>query len=130
MKTFTPEQEKEILAVLASYHGNTERAAKKLLIPERTIQGVEMRHTGKYGYTPEGRGRKELQKYIVAIRDVTKIGSWDKCDRIAEARRRYDAGDIEMATGRDGFNLILYAIPRREKALGRKPYFTKLELVA
>lgn len=43
---------------------------------------------------------------------------------IAQARQAYDAGIIEMATGRDGDDATLYAIPRRNLAF-RPPWFSR-----
>jgi len=61
----------------------------------------------KYG----GRGRPELEKYIVA----TKHGNdgWDHAmPELRQARQRYEAGTHEMCQGRDGDTIIQYLIPR------------------
>jgi hypothetical protein len=57
-----------------------------------------------------GVGRPEMEKYTVCIKHVNE--AWDNQDACAKARADYEAGTHELATGRDGDNLILYAIPR------------------
>lgn len=131
MKNFSLEEENQILELLVRYKGDHERVGQKVGAAKRSVMAVDMRRNGTFNYTPEGRGPKLMQKYIVATRDCNK-SSWEKTDAIAEARRRYDEGEVELAQGRDGFNFILYAIPRRQVDITRKPYFSKptLELVA
>lgn len=71
-----------------------------------------------------GRGRPELEQFIVASRRAM-AGVWDNdSTEIRDARAAYEAGTHEMATGRDGPWLILYCIPRRYPATGRAGYFT------
>jgi hypothetical protein len=66
-------------------------------------------HTEKYG----GEGRPELRDHLVARRRAGER-EWDNTDpAIAGARAAYEAGTVEMCTGRDGNWLLLYAIPRR-----------------
>ena len=131
--TLTEDQERKILSALRDFEGDYTKVARKLSISERSIQGVDMRYNKKFNYTPLGRGPQPMQRFIVAIRDVAHAAGWDNTDdRIKQARKHYDAGEVEIATGRDGFNLIMYAIPRREK-IRRKPYFSapaQLEVVA
>jgi hypothetical protein len=71
--------------------------------------------------------RESMQKYAIAR---TRAGCpWMKSDRILQAQKDYDAGLIEMATGRvnteDGPFLILYAIPRKVPDTKRTPYFSR-----
>lgn len=69
----------------------------------------------------EGRGRPELREYIVARKKAADC--WDNEDpAIVKARADYESGTIELATGRDGRWLILYAIPRVVKK-PRPDYF-------
>jgi len=78
------------------------------------------------GAAPErfgGKGRPELEPFTVARRRANETG-WDNTDKdIAEARSEYAAGRVELATGRDGAWLILYAFPRRRLAKGREDCF-------
>lgn len=68
-----------------------------------------------------GQGRPEMLQYLVA---QTRAGiPWDNSDpKIEKARADYEAGTIEMATGRDGRFLLLYAFPRKS-AKPRPNYF-------
>lgn len=72
-----------------------------------------------------GWGRPDILRYAVARRMIT-TRQWDNNDPdIAATRSRYELGVIDMATGRDGGWLILYAFPRK-KPQPRFEYF-KLE---
>ncbi len=111
-------------------HGSYSKTVRKLSIPTPVVEYVDVVENKRFNYTPEGRGREALQKFIVAIKDVRDGEDWDNdSPEISEARKAYDDGRIEMATGRDGFNMILYAIPRVEQAV-RKPYFWPVEEVS
>jgi hypothetical protein len=111
-------------------NGSYSKTVRKLSIPTPVVEYVDVVENKRFNYTPEGRGRELLQKYIIAIKDVRNGEDWDNdSQEISEARKAYDDGRIEMATGRDGFNLILYAIPRVEQAI-RKPYFWPVEEVS
>ncbi len=68
-------------------------------------------------YEP-GKGRPELVPYIVAIRDKEKEPLWDNTlPRIVKARELYEEGYVELITGYDSGNVILYAIPRKDRDL-------------
>ena len=70
-----------------------------------------------------GNGRPELAPFTVARRRANETG-WNNEDKdIAKARAEYAAGRVELATGRDGAWLILYAFPRRRVAKGREDCF-------
>ena len=103
------------------------KVARKLGIDVRLVWQVIENEDSQYLLMPnptrfEGMGRPALRKYIVARKKST--AEWDNLDpKVAKARKDYEAGAIEMATGRDGSWLILYAIPRRRKA-PRPGYFT------
>jgi hypothetical protein len=65
------------------------------------------RKTSRYG----GKGRPEMEQYIVSIKQATE--SWDNSlPELIQARQRYEAGTHEMCQGRDGDRIILYSIPR------------------
>lgn len=73
-----------------------------------------------------GEGRPELREFTVARRRVS-AGQWDNEEpAIAQARADYEAGIIDMATGRDGGWLILYAFPRKKR--DPRPCYFELEV--
>ncbi len=62
-----------------------------------------------------GLGRPELVEFTVARKRAD--ASWNNEDpAVAAARAAYEAGTVDMCTGRDGNWLILYAIPRKKPA--------------
>jgi hypothetical protein len=69
-------------------------------------------------------GREELQQFAVAKKRPQD--EWPNTPQIQRAKVDYDAGLVEMATGRartiKGPMLILYVIPRKVPAV-RGPYF-------
>lgn len=131
MKNYTEAERRQIVQTLNECKGNYEIAARKLGINPSVVRWADVVVNKKFNATQDGRGRPELRAYIVAIRDIDATPTWDNSDpKIAKARQDYDDGKIEMVTGRDGMNLILYAIPRREVEV-RKPYFKPtLQLVS
>jgi len=127
MTTLTEADRYKVLETLSRMKGSVEKTASRLGLTRRQVEEIDIIENRKFNYTREGRGRPELQKYIVAIRDVDHTSAWDLKDtKIAQARDLYDQGLVEITTGRDGFNLILYAIPRHKPAI-RKPYFVTEE---
>lgn len=101
------------------------RTANLTGLDASVVWSIIEEHSNKLTAYPErhgGYGRFEVEKYIVARRTVTSR-SWDNTDpAIADARLSYEAGTHELATGRDGGWLILYAIPRK-KVTPRPNYF-------
>jgi len=70
-----------------------------------------------------GRGRPDLQDFLVASRRAGDR-EWDNEDAgVAAARARYEAGTHTMATGRDGQWLLLYSIPLKWPSDPRPNYF-------
>lgn len=65
-------------------------------------------------------GRPELQKYIIAYRYA--FLDWAASDepKLADARKKFDAGTHEMCQGRDGDIIIQYLIPRLVPCRPRK----------
>ena len=121
---FSEKETKEILKVLKDCHGNYNQASKRLVLSERAIMTVDIIENKKFNYTGMGQGPDAMQKYLIARREVFSDQGWNHNDaKIKQARELYDEGKVEMATGRDGLVLLLYAIPRREKEI-RKPYFS------
>lgn len=73
-------------------------------------------------------GRAEIQQFAIARKPIDDQ-PWDLSDgKIERARKDYDAGLVEMATGRAntaaGPHLILYVFPRR-KPIFREAYFSR-----
>lgn len=120
------EQEDHILEVLTKHRGSYSEVAKELRVPSGVVRQVDIVRNRKYNYTEAGRGPKHIQKYLIA---TTRTHTpWDNENPlIKKAREDYDAGKIEMCTGRDGLNLLLYAIPRKMIDTTRKPYFSAVE---
>jgi hypothetical protein len=74
-----------------------------------------------------GSARKASDAYIIARRALNRAdATWRPMAgspwTITEARAAYDAGTIELATGRDGDDATLYAIPRRVREI-RQAWF-------
>lgn len=93
------------------------KVADAVGISARTVLEIIDEHGHKVSQIQErheGWGRPELRDFLVAR---TKAGtSWDNDEpEIAEARRAYEAGTVELCTGRDGRYLLLYAFPRKRK---------------
>ena len=63
----------------------------------------------------------KLDRYIVVRKHVNS--AWPITRDLIIAKQQYDLGEVEICTGRDGDELILYAIPRKQIAKGRTPYF-------
>lgn len=88
------------------------------------MTGIPITKIRKVSDTTDGLGREELRQYIIATKHVEQ--DWNNLDkRIQEAQFRYDRGESEVCTGRDGNTLILYEIPRRNPATRRVPYFSR-----
>jgi hypothetical protein len=120
------DKRQRVLEVLKENDGDYVKTAKDTHTPMQTVREIDIIENKKFGYTPEGKGRKELQKHIVAIRRADE--SWpDNDPKIQEARDAYDAGKVTLCTGRDGLNMILYAIPKKVIDINPTPYFVEEE---
>lgn len=116
------EEKAKIVEKLRENRYNIEKTANQMMCSQKLVEWVDVVENKRYNYTPEGRGRKDLQQYIIDIIQVGK--SWDNSKKkINQARKDYNDGKIEMCTARDGMNLILYAIPRNQRIINRKDYF-------
>ena len=78
-----------------------------------------------------GGARKAPDAYIIARRALNRAdATWRPMAfsgwTIADARAAYAAGRIELATGRDGDDATLYAIPRKIRQV-RAPWFGRVE---
>lgn len=115
--------------------GDVFKVSRKVGIPVRLIRehlpselqdDVDLPRVELYG----GWGRPELKRYLIARYNLNSTwGSrtWasEDAEKIKEARAKYDAGLIEMAQGRDGDWILLYAIPRKNPEKNRMPYFSR-----
>lgn len=100
------------------------KVARRLGLPVRIIRDIHINDGQHCVVSEDGLGRPELRQYIIAIKHVDDV--WDNRDpKIMAARTRYDAGEVEVVTGRDGFNLILYSIPRKNPDPNRRVYFAR-----
>ena len=70
-----------------------------------------------------GNGRPDLRPFLVHIRRASDREWNNEDEKIAEARRAYEAGTHIMCTGRDGSWLLLYSIPRKGPRQPRPGYF-------
>ncbi len=103
----------DIREEFAKHHSifKTARALKISLDRVTTIVGQDNFQTERQPPRYGGRGRPELEKYIVSTKNATD--SWDNSvAELRQARARYEAGTHEMCSGRDGDTIILYCIPR------------------
>lgn len=117
---------KLVLETLAAYNNDYARAAKKLHMKEKVIRWIVQVENQEFNMTESGKGRPELQKYIVAIKHRDEC--WDNTKpEIVEARKAYEDGIVELTSGKDGWNDILYAIPRRVRAASRPIFSTQEE---
>ena len=67
--------------------------------------------------------RPELQKYIIASKDVNAL--WPKNSAIEQAHYDYDKGYIELCQWREGNTLHLLAIRRKQQDRTRRKYFSR-----
>lgn len=100
-------------------HKNADGVAKELQVDVKTVRHI-LKTRGYYEQS-DGRGPATLKPYIVAVRTIED--QWDNTQpEIKKARKDYDDGKVELCQGRDGDNIILYAIPKRRQ-VDRKPFF-------
>lgn len=121
-----PEVVQEVLRVYRKTRNSPFKTSRICAVPVADVFAIVDQYKDKVESAQErygGEGRPELYPFTVARRKANVPG-WDNTDReIAIARANYEAGTHEMVTGRDGAWLILYSIPRRNKAKGREGYF-------
>lgn len=121
---YIPEGERiDILRVLKECKGDAVLASRSLGVSVSIIEWVDIVVNKKFNATPSGLGKPELQAYIVAMRSIFSYDGWDNNSEVLiKARSDYEKGLVELTTGRDGVNLILYAIPRANVDKDRRPY--------
>lgn len=120
----TPEIESEIISAYTRTQSPF-KTAKLVGVDVASVWEIIEKFNQQTKVFPErygGFGRPELARFTVARQRVTE-GCWDNSDpKVAEARRMYEEGTIELMTGRDGAWRILYAFPRK-KPRPRPNYF-------
>lgn len=100
------------------------KIARRLGLPLKVIREVDIDVCGRHVQTSDRGGALDLRKYVIATKHVDTVWPTDDA-KIISAQKLYDNGVVEICTGRDGFMMILYAIPRREKDVKRTPYFSR-----
>ena len=98
-----------------------EEVCERLRMSEFDVRAIAINKLRRWVQSEDRRGREDLRKYIVAIRHVE--GAWPESDALRRARKDYDEGRVELAQGRDGLNIILYALPRRTQAKRTQAWF-------
>lgn len=107
-----------IVEELKAPNASHSRIAKRLGISERLVCDVGVNFGGLFS-----QGNTSLDRYKIAERHIDR--AWPMNDVIDRAKAAYDLGEVEIVTGRQGFIQTLYAIPRKVKAAGRTPYFSR-----
>lgn len=124
MRHISKDERTKIQRALIDNSGDYRAVAVHLHVTVHEVYWVDIVENRKFNHTELGRGRPELHKFVIAIRSLFTTTAWNNNDaKIHAARQAYDRGEVEITTGRDGENLILYAIPRKKKAQRTKSYF-------
>lgn len=112
-KTADEYLDEDIRSEYAKHH-SAYRVAKALGITLDRVYSAIGNEKLSVKHTPTvygGRGRPELEKFIVALKHVNE--PWDNSsEELRKARQRFEAGTHEMCQGRDGDTIIQYSIPR------------------
>lgn len=117
------EERKQIIAALHAAKGDIAVVAAILHIPPARVKWVETVVNNKFGIDIEKLPRPELYPYIIAVRDNNSCRGWGAKDpTIMEARKMYNEGLVEITSMYHENLVVLYAIPRREKAM-RQDFF-------
>ena len=69
--------------------------------------------------------RPDLAPHLIATRVIGN--PWPENNITLEAREDHEAGRVDMATGRHEGHEYLYAIPRRVREVGRRPWFSRAD---
>lgn len=120
----TPVEDSQVLEAYARLRSPFKAAVQLGIDPEAVLEVLsrhpDARQQKKAGPMPMfaekhgGTGRPEMLQYLVARK--TPAEPWPNRDfDIAQARRKFEEGTHDLATGRDGNWLLLYCIPRRWK---------------
>lgn len=102
-----------------------EDISRRARVSEYIVRDFEILFLKKWNVSDDGYGRVALRPFILCKRHVD--GSWSRDDhaKLMEARRKYDAGLIDMAQGRDRYWIIQYVFPRRVVDKSRRQYFSR-----
>lgn len=115
-------------------HGraNPVKIATKFGVPSSLVRYIESEipnpNTEFTRHSDDGWGRIELRRYIIARQLAGEAWSDADEDKIAEARKQYDDGLVEICRGRDGDFILLYAITRKRPIKRGYKYFEELEM--
>lgn len=127
-KEFSDDIKTRVLTALEFNEGNIEKTAHQLGMSTAQVRRIDVNGNQRRNWTPEGRGKKELYPYIVAVRDCEETSSWDNNDpKIMKAREDYDMGLTNMFTAIDGMNIILYSVPLNQPDPSRPTYFSNIQ---
>ncbi|WP_034830424.1 hypothetical protein [Inquilinus limosus] len=97
------------------------RVSKLYGVPLRLVRELAAKVENK----PVVNDRPDLAQYAIASKHVDAL--WPVNDVIQAAKDEYDAGLVEIVTGRSGSTLTLYRIPRKHQDKKRIPYFSRSE---
>ncbi|WP_419902156.1 hypothetical protein [Kiloniella sp.] len=118
---------KELLTVLKNTtRPDYGRLSKRFDTTAAKVRELDLTVGKRYFQSKDGKGRRELRKYIIAIRHVDKLWKREDMAEISKHQVKYDQGEVELVQARDGFNIIQYSIPRKVVNKPR-PYFTYQE---
>lgn len=114
----------ETLEEIKRFSTDYVRISKKVGLSPITVRDIDITINRRFVITEDGYGRYDIRRRLIARRHVDTDG-WDETNAVIRAAKsEYDNGTVELATGRDGFWLLLYRFPRRVKDAKREPYFT------
>jgi hypothetical protein len=121
---FTTEQSDRLKESLSTGKARYDKLARVFATTEMAIRNFDIEVCGRWVTSPDGWGPLSLRPHAVARRHID--GEWDnRSERIKEARWKYDKGLTEMCSGRDGYWIILYSLPRKEVDEARRLYFSR-----
>lgn len=99
-----------------------------LMIDEELRQGIKTipQIARTYGIDAKSiKDRNRKKKYVIARRHVEDPW-WPESPELEKAKADYDAGLVEICTGREGDWFLLYCIPRKEPDTKRAAYFSRI----
>lgn len=124
----TPLEEENVIAYLRAGK-EVVRTARFWNVPVGEVKEIAGRLAIETG---TGAVRKDISHFAIATKHVD--ARWPDTAEIKQARLDYEAGTVEMATGRSydangrrGTIQTLYVFPRRHPVKNRAPWFTRIE---
>ena len=101
--------------------GDLARMAVRLSVAMPVLAAPNPTPVARRRAPPAEIGQPNLRKYTVSTRNCqTPLWPSQDYEKIATARRKYEAGTHEMCQGRDGEWFILYLIPRNKRVAPRR----------